>query len=481
MSNAPNRRPVRRFLPLVLAIFAGLLVVGIALWPARPARPTDVILIVVDTLRADRLGRYGYGKGLTPVLDGLADRGTRFAHAYATTSWTMPSVASLLTSRLPSQHLVRDFDSRLPGSELTLAERLEAAGFANAGFTANWRLSADLGYGQGFPTWLGFLSSEGSPIKARGEVVRTAALRWLDGGPADGAAPPTGATPTGGGARPSRLLYLQFMEPHVPFEPPAPLRARFAPSVGVEQAARLNAWARSLALGQSPLSAEELAQVTALYDGDVAAADAELGLLFEALEQRGILKDALVIVTADHGEELLEHGNFGHGSNLFDETVRVPLIMAGPGVPAGRVVNQNVSLIDVAPTVLELLGLPPEGRFEGRSLVPLLRDEAPANAVDVILQLPRKTLDWDLRQHREGLVRGSEKLLVGPEGVGELFDLAADPGEQMPQGPPAGATLQAALEAANAELAARQQPQEEKAHVDEATKEKLRALGYQTD
>jgi len=478
VSNARSRRPVRRLLPVVLAIFGVLLAVGVALWRAHPARPTDVILIVVDTLRADRLGRYGYGRGLTPVLDGLADRGARFAHAYATTSWTMPSVASLLTSRLPSQHLVRDFDSRLSDSEVTLAERLAAAGFANAGFTANWRLSAELGYGQGFSTWQGFLSSEGSPTKARGEVVRTAALRWLDGGPRDGAAPPTGATPTDGGAKPSRLVYLQFMEPHVPFEPPADLRARFAPSVGVELAVRLNAWARSLPIDLAPLSAEEMAQLAALYDGEVAAIDAELGRLFEALEQRGILKDALVIVTADHGEELLEHGTFGHGSNLFNETVRVPLIMAGPGVPAGRVVNQNVSLIDVAPTVLDLLGLPPESRFEGRSLVPLLHDEARTSAVDVILQLPRKTLEWDLRLHREGLVRGSDKLLVGPEGVGELFDLAADPGEQKPQAPPAGATLQAALEAANAELAARQQPQEEKAQIDEATKEKLRALGY---
>ncbi len=472
MTSAPSRRPRRRFLPISLTLFTVLLAVGVAVWRARPARPTDVVLIVVDTLRADRLGRYGDTKGLTPVLDALADRGTRFARAYATSSWTMPSVASLMTARLPSQHLVRDFDSRLPDSEVTLAERLADAGFTNGGFTANWRLSTALGYGQGFHNWQGFLSSEGSPIKARGDVVRTAALRWFDAGPADGATPP------GGDATRPRLLYLQFMEPHVPLEPPAALRARFAPSVGVEQAARLNAWARSLALDQKPLSAEEVAQLGALYNGEVAAIDAELGLLLEALEQRGVLHEALVIVTADHGEELLEHGTFGHGSNLFNESVRVPLIMAGPGVPAGRVVNQNVSLIDVAPTVLDLLGLPPEGRFEGRSLLPLLRDEALTPAADVVLQLPRKTLDWDLRLHKDGLVRGTDKLLVGPEGVGELFDLAADPGEQRPQAPPAGATLQAALEAANAALALRQQPQEEKAQIDEATKEKLRALGY---
>ena len=463
-----SRRGARRGALGILSLVA----LGLAACRSAPPTPTDVIVVVVDTLRADRLGRYGYGRGLTPVLDRLADRGVRFAHAYAPASWTMPSVASLFTSRLPLQHQVRDFDSRLPDSEVTVAERLNAAGFANAGFTANWRLTADLGYAQGFPTWRGFLNSPGSEKKARGEVLRAAALEWLD------------QKPAGGAPAPHRLLYLQYMEPHAPLEPPADLRARFAADVDPEEMARLNKWALMLHPGREAMTPEGAARLSALYDAEVAAVDAELGRLFEALEQRGVLEHALVIVTADHGEEILEHGTFGHGSNLFNTTVHVPLIVAGPGIPAGRVVEENVSLVDLAPTLLDVFGLPREARFEGRSLLPLLRGTAPATPaapVDVIMQLPHKGGDLDLRAHQGGLVRGAEKLLIGVEGVGERFDLATDPGEQHPVTLPDDAPLRQAYESAAAALAARQQPAEQKATVDEATKEKLRALGYATD
>ena len=324
-----------------MAILLGLIALAAGACRSEPPQPTDVVMIVVDTLRADRLGRYGYAKGLTPVMDRFADRGVRFAHAYAATSWTNPSVASLFTSRYPSQHHISDFDSKLSDEELTIAERLSAAGFATAGFTANWRLTTDLGYAQGFKTWRGFFNSPGSDKKARGELLRNEALAWIDSPDAKG----------------SRLLYLQYMEPLIPLEPPAALRARFAPGVTDEEAGKLNAWARMLSPARGPLTAEETAELFALYDAEVAAMDEELGRLFDALAQRKIFERALVIVTADHGEEFLEHGMFGHGYNLFNTTVHVPLIIAGPGIPAGGVVNENVSLLDVAPTVLELTGV----------------------------------------------------------------------------------------------------------------------------
>jgi arylsulfatase A-like enzyme len=447
-----------------LAVLLLLIALGTGACRSQPPKPTDVVMIVVDTLRFDRLGKYGNANGLTPVLDRFADRGVRFDRAYATTSWTMPSVASLFTSRLPSQHKVSDFDSRLGDNEVTLAEDLAAAGFATAGFTANWRLTPELGYAQGFNTWRFFFTE----TKARGQVLRESALAWLD------------ASGKEGGHIPPRFIYLQYMEPHVPLQAPPALQARFAPGVTAAEVTRLNAWALEALPDGTLLKAGELAQLMSMYDAEVAAVDEEIGRLFDALEKSGILEHALVIVTADHGEEFLEHGIFGHGHNLFNTTVRVPLIIAGPGIPAGRVVSENVSLVDLAPTVLDLMGVKPEASFEGRSLVPLLRGAAPAAPapVDVVLQLPRAKSDWDLRRHTDGLVRGEQKLLVDPLGVTELYDLAADAGEQHPQGPPAGATLHAALDAANAGLAARQQPQEETVVVDEATKEKLRALGY---
>ena len=300
--------------------------------------------------------------------------------------------------------------------------------------------------------------------KARGEVLRNAALAWIDGPDAKG----------------QRLLYLQYMEPHTPLSPPPAQRARFAPGVSNEEAGKLNEWARTAWGARAPLPAEEMQDLFALYDAEVAAVDEEISRLFDALEKHKIFDRALVIVTADHGEEFLEHGNFGHGFNLFNTTVHVPLIIAGPGIAAGAVVNENVSLVDVAPTVLELTGGKPEPRFEGRSLVPLLRDGAKPSVsqVDIVLQLPRVSSKWDLRVHKDGLLRGPEKLLVSNKGVGEFYDLSQDPDEKNPAGSPAGAALQAALDADTSRLAARQQPQAEKVVVDEATKEKLRALGY---
>jgi arylsulfatase A-like enzyme len=448
------------------ALLAALLLV-LAAGCRSQSRPTDVLLVVVDTLRADRLGAYGNGRGLTPTMDRLAARGTRFARAYAPSSWTMPSVASLLTSRLPAQHLVSDFDSRLADGEVTFGERLAAVGFMNGGFTANWRLRADLGYGQGFANWQTFMGGpEGG--KARGEVLRQAALAWID------------APRPHGEPQPRRLLYLQYMEPHAPFEAPAALRSRFGPAVANARAAELNKWAVIAFPPLAKLAGKGIAQLALLYDAEVAAVDAELGQLFNALEERGLLDRMLVIVTADHGEEFLEHGAIGHGHNLFNTTVRIPLIIAGRGIPAGRVVQEPVSLIDLAPTLLDALGLPPEPRFEGRSLLPLLRDP-PLDRVaapDIVVQLPRTGAAVDVRRHRDGLVRDDEKVLIDRDDAAALYDLAADPGEQHPRRLASDAALAAALDAALASLATRQQPHEEKAALDDATKEKLRALGY---
>ncbi len=418
-------------------------------------RPHDVVVLVIDTLRADRLGSHGYAAAHTPVLDALAARGTRFAQAYAPSSWTVPSVASLMTSRLPSQHLVTAFDSRLRDEELTIAERLRDAGFLAGGVTANWRLTKELGFAQGFLWWVPVLVEPVTP----GAYVRREALAWLDR--------------SSSAARTRRLLYLQYMEPHTPFAPSPALLERFAPEVSAEEALRISTEANTRLGGVTP---ERAALLSKLYDAEVAAVDAEIGLLFEGLEARGRLAKALVIVTADHGEEFLEHGKFGHGYNLFNTTVHVPLIIAGPGVPAGRVITDPVSLIDVAPTVLDLLGLDREPRFEGRSLVPLMQNDGRPDA-DIVLQLPPTGTKLELRHHREGLVRGTDKLLVDLKGGLQSFDLSADPGEQAPLASSQD-VLHAALQAATIELTRRQQPVAEKAVVDDATREQLRALGY---
>ena len=170
-----------------------------------------------------------------------------------------------------------------------------------------------------------------------------------------------------------------------------------------------------------------------LYDAEVAAVDAELRQLFAELERRGFLDDAFVIVTADHGEEFWDHGNLTHGITLYNESVRVPLLVLGPGVAKGRRVEENVSLVDLAPTLVDLLGLPREPRFEGRSLAGLLRGAgAPAaegTEPEIVLQLEATGYGMDTREQVAGIVRGTTKVLLRSNGLTEAYDLAKDPGE----------------------------------------------------
>ena len=439
------------------------------------SRPPNVLLVVVDTLRADRLGVYGNPDGLTPFLDDLAQRATVFRNAYAPTSWTCPSVASLLTSRYPSQHHVVSFASQLAADEVTLAEALQPARYVGGGFSANFRLLQSLGYAQGFRHWETDAHYEG---KMRAEELHRRAFGWLDG------------AWTASSAQPA-LLYVQYMEPHVPYDPPQPFRGRVAPRASA--AADLVAMNQKLAaMDWLGINRDDVALLESLYDGEVATVDAALRQLFAELERRGFLQDAIVVVTADHGEEFREHGGLTHGRTLYNETVRVPLLMVAPGYAGGRMVEQNVSLLDIAPTVVDLLGLPAEPRFEGHSLVPLLAPEswrgrlrawwrATASPADVLFQLESTESGLDLREHKAGILRRSVKVLMTTGGQPEAYDLQTDPQEKHanPAAIEADASaLAKVLEADRVALDGRSGVAAQAAPLDESTREKLRALGY---
>jgi arylsulfatase len=455
------------------AALCAILAVAACQSPAPP-RPRNVVLVVADTLRADHLGSYGDTRGLTPFLDALAARGVRFANAYAASSWTVPSVASLFTARFPSQHHVDTFDAVLPAAELTLAESLTAAGWAPAGFTANLRLTAELGFTQGFHMWSVHTPAPGAS-KVRGSELRGPALSWLT---------------VNGGARPW-LLYLQFMEPHGPYEPPQAQRSRHAAA----ELAAADAQTANRKLEQGELDGvgpAELALLRALYAGEVAALDDELRALFGELERRGFLRDTVVVVTADHGEELGEHGGLGHGRTLYNETLRVPLIVAGTGIDGGRVLDTNVSLVDLAPTLLDLLGRLAEPRFEGQSFAALLRAPTlldrlldrpygPAARRPILGELPPAGTEVERRLHQRALVQERLKLIVPLTGEAELFDLATDPAERSAN-PATKADqtkgMKAALHATTTALRARAAATPQRGTVDPATRERLRALGY---
>ncbi len=454
-----------------------LILVTVVALPSRTrSEAPNVVLIVVDTLRADRLGAYGNRRGLTPFLDSLARRGTVFANAYAASSWTCPSVASLLTSRYPSQHGVVRFDTKLRDSEVTFAERLTDVGYLNAGFSANFRLGADYGYSQGFADWTTYMGAGEAALKPEGRVLREGVLNLLK------TREPIAGSPT--------LLYLQYMETHAPYEPPEPYRTKFGlPPGDAANDHTANAKLTALGGGDKGLTPPEIALLNSLYDGEVAALDTEIAALFAELDRLGFLRDAVVVITADHGEEFGEHAEFLHGLTLWNPSLRIPLIMAGPGIASGQTVTENVSLMDVGPTLLDLAGEPPEAAFEGHSLLPLMRDSGARTTTDhamtgqVIIELERKHPQGiDLRRQARAIVDGPHKLIVDAKGQAALYDLSTDPGETKPLRDMASDARTAELLDRLAQRQTHSVGQAASAAgpaLDDATKEKLRALGYQ--
>jgi arylsulfatase A-like enzyme len=236
------------------------------------------------------------------------------------------------------------------------------------------------------------------------------------------------------------------------------------------------------------VSAEEADLLESLYDAEVAAVDDEIRRLFERLERRNFFQNAVIVVTADHGEEFGQHqGVFGHGLTLYQGEIRVPLLVIAPGF-SGSVVLRNVSLLDVAPTVLELTGLLPARSFEGRSLVPLMKSATSGMPLEsdagILSELPRSGSSADLRRHTRAFLEGSHKILTTPGGSTLLYDLAQDPTEGDPvaaESSSDGALLDRSLAERVAALTRRTNPEPKRVNVDEATREKLRALGYHAD
>ena len=450
-----------------------------------PAARPNVLLIVVDTLRADRLGWYGPNGNLTPFLDSLAAHGHVAWNAYAAVSWTSPSVASLWTSRYPSQHGITAFGSVLAASELTLAEILGQRGWATGGFTANPLLSTNLGYAQGFERYEAF-PRDGTPTegfwmtKGRAEEIQSAALAWLDG--------------LGHGTHPARpvFLYLQYMETHFPYHPPedivpAALGRRGDPALA-EQTGRdmflTDAGKRRWAHPDK----DALDFIEDLYDAEVMGLDRELRGFFAALDSRGFLANAIVLVTADHGEEFRDHEGLGHGSTLYNEVLRVPLLLVLPGEARRADLREAVSLVDVTPTLLDLLGVSAPPSVEGRSFAAALRPKSLRERLrDVVARPSPRAAYAELvttsdgkpsTRHRHAIVVGSRKLIVNADGAAEGFELGTDPHEKAPRALAGDdeAVLRTALEHFARTLQA--PSAHDRVDLDEATRRRLRALGY---
>lgn len=312
-----------------MLLFSSMAIVAIATWvmtdrmATRARTPRHVILFTLDTTRADRIGSYGAPLARTPHLDALSTRGVRFADAVTTAPITGPAHAAIFTGQYPARFGVRDnVTTPLPEQATTLAEHLTAAGFATGGFIGAFVLDRPYGFAQGFSSFSGFDRVE-SGLEANAErpgaAVVDDALRWL------------GTVPI----EQPLFLWVHLYDPHAPYLAPEPFGQEFA---------------------------------SRPYDGEVAYVDHQIGRVLSALQARGTLDSSLVIAVADHGESLGEHGEDEHGVFLYEPVMRVPLIMAGPSVRSGHVVSEQVRVIDLVPTTLDLLDLPAVGGLDGESL-----------------------------------------------------------------------------------------------------------------
>lgn len=449
------------------AALLATLLLAMACARSGPTSP-DVIIVTLDACRADRMGFLGNPRGLTPFLDGLAARAYVFDRAYTAAAYTTASIASLFTSRLPSRHGVTWFNTPLPAGETTLAEALAAHGYATGTFTGNLLFP---GAKRGFEVFR-VLSAANSAGGQTTQVLADAHA-W--------AAP----------LPPPRFLYLHAMDTHAPYIPTAAALARVGQPPDPAFVMRVNehVWL----LGTRTPTDAELHEIVEVYDATVASADDGLATLASPAWQ-ALVANAILVFTADHGEDFGERGHFGHGETMDERAIRVPLLIAMPGQSERVDVHEVVSLIDVAPTLLDLLDLPVPAGWEGRSLAPAMaraahprhpatwwstwREGRAADAGAVIEMLGPAPGGRDILP-RAAIVRGGHKAVAYYKGTRNYYDLAADPDERQPAALDAGERRP--LDAALDQVIGRTLRAGDTIELDDATRARLRALGYITD
>jgi len=379
---------------MLLAVAAGLLVISGG--PARPAGPSNIILLSVDTLRADRVSIYGYGKNTTPNLDGLIKNGLMFTDAVTNVPLTNPSFSSLFTSRYPHETgaIRNGIPMKVDEKKPTLAMILKKNGYSTAAVLSNWPLKRHLSqleigfdlYEDDFneKRWL-FFNDERD---AKG--VTECALDWL-------------------GRKPKEpfFAWVHYSDPHAPYEK----HSGFEFSSGDVNNSN--------------------------YDSEVAYTDHYIGALLEQLKAQGLLERTLIVFIADHGESLGEHDYVGHGRNLYQQTLRVPVAIIGPGIPKGVKESAPIQLLDLTPTILSYAGLRIPEEMLGANLMPFIKGEKP---------YPARTLYSETYSGAAPQVEGGDKSLNRPLWVGEKrgsvkllysvryqrweqYDIASDPGE----------------------------------------------------
>ncbi len=401
-------------------VFAGAILLagggGCGKEAVRP-EPVNVLLVSIDSLRADHVGAYGYERETTPQIDRLASEGTVFANHVSTTSWTLPAHISLFTGQDISVHGVATDGFSLHPAVPTLAESLRAAGYRTAAFCSSPYMNPAFGFDRGFDLYHNIdtekedfvdtvLPSETERDRVHRETtsprITELAVGWLEDH-----------------AREPFFLFLHFWDPHYDYDPPPPYNRLFNPGYTGDIDGRDYIHNERIHPGMDP---EDLERIIALYDGEIAFTDYHLGMVIEKLKELDLFDRTLIVVTGDHGDEFFEHGNKGHRLTLYEEVIRVPLVIRLPGKEnrAGRV-ETPAGIIDIAPTILDRLGVPPPGSIQGESLLPLLAGEPPPEERFLLAELSPAL--YALRGDGVKLFHNAL------EDQTVVLDLNADPGE----------------------------------------------------
>jgi arylsulfatase A-like enzyme len=414
---------------------------------ASPERP-NIVLISIDALRADRLGAYGNDPEVSPRIDALASRGVRFDQAITQGSSTVPSVSSFMTSLHPSElGIISGRAWYVDEAFATLAEALQVAGYRTQAYVTNPHLVPAKGYAQGFDDYVapepdrpfgldrlrtypilpglvcqhlemgchlfdtgyGLILDRLLVVENEGGRVNSLARRFL------------------------RLhsdeqffLWLHYMEPHAAYTPSQPF-VDLPPSVTAEREAFLRAWQPSKKTWPLVLRSEDVAALKSLYDGEILDVDRWVGAIWDEIQAQGLADRTLLVITADHGDEFGEHGDFGHSHTVYQELDRVPLIVVGPQVgQPGRVIDVPVPLLDILPTLLDVAGAPFPNPIRGDSLLPVLRGGKPPRK-PIVSESPARRSTYDDKALRLGDYKAVHNVDLDQT---ELYDLSLDPQEQ---------------------------------------------------
>jgi arylsulfatase A-like enzyme len=413
----------------------------------------NLILFSIDTLRADRLGCYGYGRETSPAIDALARRGVLFEMAIAEASWTLPSHMTVLTGLYPTTHGAVDYSKRLPEGIQTLAEVLRERGFRTAAIVEGGYLNKRFGYSRGFDSW----DRTNDSI----HPVLQSARRFIEGLPEKG----------------RFFLFLHTYGVHCPYDPPERYKALFV---------RDPKEARVLPAGlcgvrdfsTRELTSGQVGHLSDKYDGSVRAIDDEMGGFIAFLDGRKVLEDTALVILSDHGEEFMEHGSIGHEGRLHIEVLRVPLLVTAPGLTA-RKVQAGVGLVDVMPTVLDLLKVE-RPATQGRSLMPLMTGgEKELDARPLFSEHGEGPKIMSVVDGRYHLLAHSGDVEHSGAGGSELYDLVEDPAESKNLSDTHQAEVRRLLKLLDSHFSRIRRARAEYAREPTAEElEKLRSLGY---